>query len=129
MQDRLSWSNRLIEGLTIVLSIIAAFVLDSWWDEHQVSLALDEGLAAVAEELDAAQGHVAERVAVYDQVEEYLTAVLHMVAVAGDGPTIAVPDTLMAAVLYAPTIDPPTGALNVFLDAGLLTSVENHEVR
>lgn len=118
-----------MEGITIVLSIIAAFALDSWWDEHQASRALAEGLAAVSEELEAAQGHVAERVAVYDQVEKYLSAALQMVAVAGDAPTVPVPDTLMAAVLYAPTIDPPTGALNAFLASGLLTSIDDHEVR
>lgn len=127
--NRVSWSTRLMEGMTIVLSILAAFALDSWWDSRQVSLALDEGLAAVAEELDAARDHVAERVGVYDRVEQYLAAVVPMLAAAGDASTVEVPDTLMAALLYAPTIDPPTGALNAFLESGLLTSVQDHEVR
>lgn len=35
-----------------------------------------------------------------------------------------VPDTLMAAVLYAPTIDPPNGVLRAFLESGLLATLE-----
>lgn len=129
MTDRLRWSSRLLESVTILLSILSAFALNSWWDNHKVSLALDEGLGAVAEELDAAKEHIAGRLSVYDQVEQYLGSVLHLLTAVGDASTVEVPDTLMAAVLYAPTIDPPTGALRAFLDSGLLTSVENTEVR
>jgi hypothetical protein len=35
----------------------------------------------------------------------------------------------MAAVLYAPTIDPPNGALRAFLESGLLATLEDPEAR
>ncbi len=129
MIDRPTWSTRLLEGVTIVLSILAAFALDSWWDNRLVSQTLDDGLGAVSEELDRAAEHLAQRISVYNQVEGYLSAALDMLASEPDGSIIEVPDTLMAAVLYAPSIDPPTGALQAFLDSGLLTSVDHHEAR
>jgi hypothetical protein len=126
--DRGILTNRLLEGVTIVLSILSAFALQSWWDNHLAARALDEGVRSVAEELARAQQHLEGRIGVYDVVEEYLMAVLELLA-EGDGSVIEVPDTLMAAVLYTPTIDPPTGALAAFLESGLLPSVADAELR
>lgn len=129
MTDRPTLTTRVLEGVTIVLSILAAFALDSWWDNHLASRALHEGLTAVVEELDRAEQHVAQRVIAYDRVDGYLTAVLNLLGAEEDGSVIEIPDTLMAAVLYTPTIDPPTGALNAFLRSGLLASIANPELR
>lgn len=129
MTDRPNLTTRLLEGITIVLSILAAFGLDSWWDNHLASRALEEGLTAVAEELDQAEQHVAERVGAYERVDGYLTAVLDRLGAEGDGSFIEIPDTLMGAVLYTPTIDPPTGALYAFLESGLLTSIADTDLR
>lgn len=101
MTNLFRWSARVLEGGTIVLSILAAFALDSWWDNRQAGIARYEGMGAVAEELAAAREHVAERLTAYDQIEQYLISVLHLMNAAGYGSTVEVPDTLMAAVLYA----------------------------
>jgi len=53
-------------------------------------------------------------------------AVLDLFRADDDGSVIEIPDTLMAAVLYTPTIDPPTGALDAFLRSGLLASMFNN---
>ena len=129
MTDRPTVTTRVLEGVTIVLSILAAFALDSWWDNHLASRALHEGLTAVVEELDRAEQHVAGRVVAYDRVDGYLTAALDMLGAEGEGSVIEIPDTLMAAVLYTPTIDPPTGALDAFLKSGRLASIANPELR
>ena len=129
MTDRPTLTTRVLEGVTIVLSILAAFALDSWWDSHLASRELHEGLIAVVEELDRAEQHVAGRVVAYDRVDGYLTAVLDLLGAEGDGTAIEIPDTLMAAILYTPTIDPPTGALDAFLNSGLLASIANPELR
>jgi hypothetical protein len=127
--DRTTLKTRVFEGVTIVLSILAAFALDSWWDNHVASRALHEGLTAVVEELKRSEQHVAQRVVAYDRVDGYLTAVLHLLGTEGNGSVIEIPDTLLAAVLYTPTIDPPTGALDAFLRSGLLASIANPELR
>lgn len=129
MSDRRPLMNRLFEGVTIVISILSAFALDSWWDNHLASRALEEGLTAVAEELDRAEGHLAARVGAYDRVDGYLTAVLDLLGAEGDGSVVEIPDTLMAAVLYTPTIDPPDGALSAFLQSGRLASVGDPVLR
>ena len=69
MTDRPTVTTRVLEGVTIVLSILAAFALDSWWDNQLASRALHEGLTAVVEELDRAEQHVAGRVVAYDRVD------------------------------------------------------------
>lgn len=129
MADRTNVATRLLEGLTIVLSILAAFMLDSWWDDHLAARALDEGLTAVVEELDLAEKHVAERVEAYSRVEGYLVTILDLLGTERGDSVIEIPDTLMPAILYTPTIDPPTGALDAFFRAGLLASVADPEVR
>lgn len=110
MTNREALKTRLGEGVTIVVSILLAFALDSWWDTHRTSQAVDEGLMSVVEELHDAEGGLVERVSAYDRVDGYLVAVLDLLDSAPSGSAIAIPDTLMAAVLYTPTIDPPTGA-------------------
>jgi hypothetical protein len=127
--ERPTVTTRVLDGVTIVLSILAAFALDSWWDSHLASRALHEGLTSVVEELDRAEQHVAARVVAYDRVDGYLAAVLDLIGAEGDGPVFEIPDTLMAAVLYTPTIDPPTGALDAFLKPGLLASIASPELR
>lgn len=125
MTNREALKTRLGEGVTIIVSILLAFALDSWWDTHRTSRAVDEGLMSVVEELHDAEGGLVERVSAYDRVDGYLVAVLDLLDSAPSGSAIAIPDTLMAAVLYTPTIDPPTGALEAFLESGLLVSVSD----
>ena len=123
------WRNRLSDGLTIVLSILAAFALDSWWDNYTITRNVENGIQAVAEELVDVVAHLDQRLAAYDQAIEFLSEARELIESAEPNQIVQVPDKLMAGALYTPTIDPPTGALVAFIDSGLLTAVANKEFR
>ena len=57
------WRNRLSDGITIVLSILAAFALDSWWDNYTITRNVENGIQAVAEELVDVVAHLDQRLA------------------------------------------------------------------
>lgn len=123
------WRNRLLDGVTIVLSILAAFALDSWWDNYTISRNVESGIRAVAEELVAVVAHLDQRIMAYDQAIEFLSEGLELIEATESNQVVQVPDKLMAGALYTPTIDPPTGALVAFIDSGLLAAVVNKELR
>lgn len=129
MPEQYSWRSRLSEGFTIVLSILAAFALDSWWDNYTVARDVGSGIRAMAEELVEVERHLELRIAAYDQSIEYLSQALGLIESVDQGQIVQVPDKLMAGALYTPTIDPPTGAINAFLDSGLLSGVANRDLR
>ena len=123
------WRNRLSDGITIVLSILAAFALDSWWDNYTITRNVENGIRAVAEELVDVVAHLDQRLSAYDQAIGYLSEALELIESTEPNQVVQVPDKLMAGALYTPTIDPPTGALVTFIDSGLLTGVVNKELR
>ena len=123
------WRNRLLDGITIVLSILAAFALDSWWDNYTTNRNVENGIRAVAEELVAVVAHLDQRIIAYEQAIEFLSEALELIEATESNQVVQVPDKLMAGALYTPTIDPPTGALVAFIDSGLLAAVVNKELR
>lgn len=129
MSKQSGWRDRLSEGITIVLSILAAFALDSWWDNHTLARDVENGMRAVSEELVEAGTHLDERLAAYEEAIGYLSQALELLDSTNPNQAVQVPDKLMAGALYTPTIDPPTGALVAFLDSGLLSAVPDRELR
>lgn len=121
--------DRLSEGLTIILSILAAFALDSWWDNYTVARDVENGVKAVSEELVDVGTHLDQRLDAYNRAIEYLSQALELIESAEPNQIVLVPDKLIAGALYAPTIDPPTGALVAFMDSGLLSAVADGELR
>ena len=123
------WRDRLAGGITIVLSILAAFSLDSWWDNYTVARDVDNGVRAVSEELVDVRTHLDQRLAGYDQAIEYLSQAIELIESVDPNQVVEVPDKLMAGALYTPTIDPPSGALVAFMDSGLLSAIPDRELR
>lgn len=129
MPERSNWRNRLSEGITIVLSILVAFALDSWWDNYTVARDVEIGIRAVSEELVDVEQHLGSRIAAYNQAIEYLSQALALIESVEQNQIVRVPDKLMAGALYTPTISPPAGALSAFLDSNLLSAVANRDLR
>ena len=129
MPERSNRRNRLSEGITIVLSILVAFALDSWWDNYTVARDVEIGIRAVSEELVDVEQHLGSRIAAYNQAIEYLSQALALIESVEQNQIVRVPDKLMAGALYTPTISPPAGALSAFLDSNLLSAVANRDLR
>jgi hypothetical protein len=129
MSKQGDWRNRLSDGITIVLSILAAFALDSWWDNYTIARNVENGIRAVSEELVDVGAQLDQRLAAYDRAIEFLSDALKLIESTDPNQVVQVPDRLMAGALYSPTIDPPTGALVAFMDSGLLAAVADRELR
>ena len=85
------WRNRLSDGITIVLSILAAFALDSWWDNYTITRNVENGIRAVAEELVDVVAHLDQRLAAYDQAIEFLSEALELIESTEPNQVVQVP--------------------------------------
>jgi type II secretory pathway pseudopilin PulG len=131
-QQRRDFATRLLlEGLVIMLSILAAFALDRW----------SEGRRAAAEERQVLEGLRAEFLQAREDLERYRDLqrrVLNSVQVVetalrearARGATYAVvPDTSLGLAYIAPTVQPSLGTLDGLLASARLGVLRDPELR
>lgn len=121
----------LLEGLVIVVSILAAFALDRWSD----------GRRAAAEERQVLEGLCAEFVQVREDLERYRghqLRILHSIRNAADAlvaaratgaASVVLPDTAIGWAFVAPTVQPSLGTLEGLLASARLGVLRYPELR
>ena len=123
------WQRFLLEGGTIVASILVAFGVDAAWDRAQErSMAADQ-IEGVAEELVAARPEVLNQAEQQRRVSEATDHLLSLLDGAPDGQVVTAPDTLWAAALTIPTIEVPTTAVVALLGSGGIRFVSDANLR
>ncbi|MBT8460978.1 MAG: hypothetical protein KJO44_00540 [Gemmatimonadetes bacterium] len=123
------WQRYLLEGGTIVASILVAFGLDAAWDRLQErSIAADQ-IESISEELVAARPEVLNQAEQQRRISEATDHLLSILDAAQEGQVVAAPDTLWAAALTIPTIEVPTTAVVALLGSGGIRFVSDAELR
>ena len=117
-----------IEGVIIVLSILAAFGLESWWQDRVEESALTLELQNV---LDEFQGNLDEMevwLAAHERAAEGAAALAEL-CINAEETSVVVQDTLaMGALIYA-SVDPSLGALRTLIASGRVAEVRDAELR
>jgi hypothetical protein len=115
------WRRLFVEGAAVVASILLAFAIDAAWGERDQREQARERVAAVEAELTVFITQLEAEVVSLRRVEEAAQFALGSIAAGSASTTL--PDTVLAALLFIPGIDPPLTAARTALEEGALVSL------
>jgi hypothetical protein len=124
--DSVAWRGLIAEAAAIVLSILAAFSIDAWWDFR----------GELKEEAEVLVGLRAEFVEVADRLDGWATfnavkADLVSRALAEDSRSLpdGAADSLISSMPYVNVLDRGGGSLEALLSSGRLELIRDRELR
>jgi len=119
----------LLEGLVVLVSILAAFFLEGWRADRELERELGQELASVRAELERNRDLIAVELAALDRVTTAGAALAAALRVEA-GSTVSVPDTLVfLGAQWHPSFSPSLGALNALIGSGRLAQVAETDLR
>jgi hypothetical protein len=124
--------GRLItESAVIILSILAAFALDAWWDERKERVEEREVLEALHAEFTAARERIERYQGLQERVMNSTESVLGAVR---DGmnrgsETVTLADSTLGLTFIPPTLSVSLGTLNGLTSGGRLDIIEDRALR
>ncbi len=121
----------ILEGFVIMISILAAFGLDTWWEtiqereeEQRVLTALDEEFRTVQAELEFREGlHRRIRISVGSTLDALTDALREGVR------TVSIRDTALAWAYIPPTTQLNMGTLDGLVASGRMGIIRNPDLR
>lgn len=129
MRPSIPWKRLSAEGGIIVISILLAFWVDASWDAHQESKRRSVLMDDLREEIAQNRARLAsllERQGTRQaQIERLLNELTPAAAGLGEPALLALQDSILAS----PTFDPAWGVLELLIQSGDLTLIENRELR
>ena len=124
-----SWAFLLTEGVLIVVSIMFAFALDSWWDERKDRNDEQAILHALHDEFTANREVVSRyRQMNLDGIESLEAFLLSFEGGRWNSDT-RTPDEALAYLLLMPTPDVGAGVLNALISSGRIELLQNNKLR
>jgi len=120
-----------LEGFVIVISILAAFGLDTRWGSMRDRDEEQRMLVALQEEFQAVQAQLEFRVGLHKRILTSVGSTLRALTDAlQDGSTfVSLPDTALAWAYIPPTTQVNLGTLNGLVASGRLGIIRNRELR
>jgi hypothetical protein len=123
------WRRLLVESLAVVLSILLAFSIDAWWDGHKERRRERDVLAGLLEDFEASRAGLEARLGLARRMAHGTTQLLELVDDGAGSTAMAVPDSLILAVLGGPTYEPDTNTLDAAVASGEIDLISNPELR
>jgi len=120
-----------LEGLVIVASILAAFALDTWWDDVKERREERETLVALRSEFETARETIERYRSIQVRMLGSVSSVADSLDLAmrrGDR-AVSVPDTAVAWAYVPPTTSVSLGTLAGLVSSGRLGLLEDRELR
>ena len=127
--DIRSWGFLLTEGLLIVVSILFAFALDSWWDERRDRNDEQAILRALHDEFTANREVVTYYSGLNLEGIESLEALLLAIDAGRWVSDSRQPDEALAYLMLAPTPDVGAGVLNALISSGRIELLHDNDLR
>lgn len=127
--ETIEWRRVLVESAVIVVSILLAFVIDAWWDDHKDArreVVLLEGLLA---DFQSSRAGLEERLALARKMSLANDELLARLGGRSGGTVVNLPDSLVIAVLGGPTYEPNTNTLDSAIATGEIELLESGELR
>jgi len=114
----------------VVVSILIAFGLDAGWDSYRDRADLREDLVNVRNEVDANLIALQRDQDFQERGLASIEVVLDSVRASQTDGWLTLSDTIvLAALLFTPTYDPSTGAVDALIASGRLSELENGELQ
>lgn len=131
MSGRIPLGRLVTESAVIILSILAAFALDAWWDERKERVEEREVLVALHAEFTAARSRIERYRGLQERVMNSTESVLEAVR---DGlnrgaATVTLADSTLGLTFIPPTLSVSLGTLNGLTSGGRLDIIENRDLR
>lgn len=130
MTDR--QGKRLVaEGVVIVVSILAAFALDTWWDNHKNAEEEQRVLSALDSEFRSAREDLQVQLESHERILNAIQLISEGVANAsraGDR-TVVLPDTALALLYIPPTTQLVLGTLDGLVASARLEIIRDPDLR
>ena len=117
------------EMVLIVLSILLAFALDSWWDEQQDRRDEQAILGALQDEFRATQQVVTEYNGLNDEAIDCLESFLEAIQAGSWQNEETVIDLCLAYLILVPTPDAGSGVLNALISSGRIEILQSGALR
>jgi len=119
------------EGLVIVVSILAAFALDTWWDNRKDAEEEQRVLAALASEFAAARVDLQGRLETHTRILKSTQLVTASVSAAyqAGSTTVVLPDTALALLYIPPTTQLVLGTLDGVVASSRLGVISDPDLR
>jgi hypothetical protein len=127
MTSEVRWHHSLRELFVIVLGILAAFALDSWWDARGRAAQRNEDTAALLADFTANRNQLVELIAHQERVSESsrrLAAIRQDESVSAD--TLR---RLVASVFSSRRLEPVLGSYYGIVESGGLSRPSDRELR
>ncbi|MGD8278814.1 MAG: hypothetical protein PVH00_12335 [Gemmatimonadota bacterium] len=121
----------LVEGLTVVLSILLAFSLDAWWSGRELRSEVVEDLLSIDQELEGNAERVRYQLDLMSRIVSAGDVLLADMDARPGSRTLPVPDTIAWFVLLgiSPTFDASLGGIEALIASGRLSAVRSRELR
>jgi hypothetical protein len=129
--SRLSRAGRLLaEGLVVLFSILAAFLLEGWRADRELAGDLLLELASVQRELETNRDLILAEVEASDRITVGTEALLAELDAAQGRTSVFVPDTVaFLGSMWTTTLDPSLGAIEALIATGRLAQISNPNLR
>ena len=128
LKPQIPWLRVFVEGVVIVGSILLAFGIDAAWEGAQERDREQEVLEVLRAELASAGQALQVQLDIYVYLERATEDVANRLEARGSG-SVMVSDTLLAALVFDMSYDPPTGMTNTLLASGQLDLLRNLDLR
>ena len=124
-----SWGFLLTEGILIVVSILFAFALDSWWDERNDRKDEQAILQALHDEFEANREVILSYRGLNRDAIESLGAFLQAIEAGYWVSDTRTQDEALAYMMLAPTPDVGAGVLNALIGSGRIELLRDSDLR
>jgi hypothetical protein len=121
--------NSIREFLVILISILAAFSLDAWWQDRNAKIEFNNQQKSLLEEFADNRRKLDETIRHHEFALEETRVFLAALLDVPDGETTYIRAETIAVALATPTLDPSTGGLQSFIASGGLAEVQSGEAR
>jgi hypothetical protein len=128
MSKRSTFRNIIIQGATIIFSILLAFSIDAWWDQRKQNKTEREQLESIKSELKVGLSNLDNILSAVDFHANNLDSLIIMMRNA-KSKSIEVSGPLLGSMIMWRTSDVSLSTLNTMIASGTLNQLSNPELR
>ncbi|NMM47795.1 DUF6090 family protein [Marinigracilibium pacificum] len=119
------WKNFLREILIVVIGVLLAFTLNSWWISSKEVKSRELLLSNLKNEIIENNGRLESNINIHEYVLKTCDSLLTIINNSGSSDTIKLSTSILSGIIIAPTYNPSTGNLNSILNSGKQELIKN----